>query len=710
MRIAEWFTRLFARKESATAKAVFVGGGGTAWSEQDLEKVAREGFEGNAVANACISGIADAVAGVDWFVEAPDGSEIPNAEKSPLMTLWNRPNPTMSRSTFLRAVSTYFFAEGNAYIERTEGKVELWPLRPDRTTIHYDGRQDKIVTWYEYKVGAAAPTKFTAEQILHLKVFSPVDDFYGKSPLYVAAPAIDTDNEAMLWNRNLLKNGARPSGILQVEGILPDDQRERLKQMIQENWSGRNSISPKLLENGLKWTATGLSPADMDFTTGLKVLARRICMVLNYPPELVGDSENKTYSNYMEARKALYQDVVCPFLDYLRDEFNTWLAPLFGENVKLQYDKDDIEALQENRAQMFDRVAAADWMTLNEQREATGFPRIEDPEYDKPRASTTPALPVGFGMEPEAGAQGDDDGKEGEEETATPALAKPPLAQGEDEEKPPKHVGYWSIKCREEKEVAFRQIEKERAVFAAQISKALKLYFRQERNLIKRIMLRHDGDLQAAKKEVLELIDKRRPTLISIYRKFFFTAARWFFNRVRVGLKSADAPTERKAMADWLQRMRVFYGAEIPIKARLVTETTQRQLEEIFKEGFETDASTSDIVDQLMAVYDEHYVKNRADTIADSEIVGISNYGSIMGAQATEKPLLKHWMSERDDKVRDSHVEADEHYVPGILMEAPFYVGKDEKYAFMFPGDRSGNPPLEELINCRCWVTYSEAT
>src|SRR5512137_2422847 len=108
MRIREFFARLFERKESATTRAVIVGQPGGSWTQADLEKIAREGFESNVVVNACINGIADAVAGIDWFLEAPDGSEVPNQETHPIMLLWNRPNPTMSGSTFRRRVTIFY--------------------------------------------------------------------------------------------------------------------------------------------------------------------------------------------------------------------------------------------------------------------------------------------------------------------------------------------------------------------------------------------------------------------------------------------------------------------------------------------------------------------------------------------------------------------------------------------------------------------------
>ena len=51
-------------------------------------------------------------------------------------------------------------------------------------------------------------------RILHVKLFHPLNDHYGLSPIEAAASAIDIHNTASRWNKALLDNSARPSGAL----------------------------------------------------------------------------------------------------------------------------------------------------------------------------------------------------------------------------------------------------------------------------------------------------------------------------------------------------------------------------------------------------------------------------------------------------------------------------------------------------------------
>ena len=127
--------------------------------------------------------------------------------------------------------------------------------------------------------------------LLHLKLFHPLDDHGGFSPLAAAGAALDLHNAASVWNKRLLDNSARPSGALVYQpkegGNLSADQYERLKRELEEGYAGAvNAGRPLLLEGGLDWKTMGLSPKDMDFmeaktvppvTSPFHLACRRCC-------------------------------------------------------------------------------------------------------------------------------------------------------------------------------------------------------------------------------------------------------------------------------------------------------------------------------------------------------------------------------------------------------------------------------------------------
>jgi len=197
------------------------------------------------------------------------------------------------------------------------------------------------------------------------------------APVAAAQVALDTHNAASFWNKALLDNSARPSGALVYAGPegahLTDAQFSRLKEELEENFSGAtNAGRPLLLEGGLDWKALSLSPKDMDFTESKAGAAREIALAFGVPPLLLGLPGDNTFSNYAEANRAFWRQTVLPLVARVQKSFQAWLQPGFG-SFRLDYNADRLEALASERAAEWERVGKAAFLTLDEQREALGY-------------------------------------------------------------------------------------------------------------------------------------------------------------------------------------------------------------------------------------------------------------------------------------------------------------------------------------------------
>lgn len=373
----------FTRKASAVTNIVVQFGKSRAlWKAKTFEKFAEEGYQANVTVYACVNEIAKAIAGIPWVLSnrgPSTRSKINVIDNHPLLKLLVRPNPFQGGGAFIESFIAYLLLSGNSYMERVGPDngppLELYVLRPDRMTVIPD--RVHMVAGYSYTINGQK-TDFLNGEVLHHKLFAPLDEWYGLSPIQVAASDIDSDNEAARWNLSLLKNDMRPPGGFIADGDIGDQQFERLKKEIKSNYQGsKNAGTPLFLDGGLSWKNFTISQKDSDWLQGRKLSKREICQVYQVPPELIGDGEVKTYSNYQEARKSFYTETVLPYMDILRDELNNWLIPLFGDRLSLDYDRDGIEALQEDRNKTFERVGAANWMTVNEKRLETGFDEID---------------------------------------------------------------------------------------------------------------------------------------------------------------------------------------------------------------------------------------------------------------------------------------------------------------------------------------------
>jgi phage portal protein BeeE len=110
------------------------------------------------------------------------------------------------------------------------------------------------------------------------------------------------------------------------------------------------------LEGGMKWEPMGLTPMELDFLAGLRDAAIRICRVYHLAPEIIGVPDAKTYNSLAEARKAMWHEAVFPLLDRLRDAYNQRVVPAYGDRLFLDYDRDQIDAIQEDQAKVWDKL------------------------------------------------------------------------------------------------------------------------------------------------------------------------------------------------------------------------------------------------------------------------------------------------------------------------------------------------------------------
>lgn len=363
--------------------------GAPTWSGRDYAAFAREGYMSNAVVHRCVRMVAEAAASVPLILYEGDHER----SDHPLLALLSSPSPHVTRADLLSAIYSYLLVSGNAYLEAVlVGGVprELHALRPDRMRI-VPGPSG----WpsaFEYSA-AGGSVRFSADPgdeaispILHLKLFHPLDDHFGHSPIEAAATAIDIHNQAARWNKALLDNAARPSGALVYaarEGRLSPEQFERLKSELQEGFQGaKNAGRPLLLEGGLDWKPLSLSPRDMDFIESKHAAAREIALALGVPPMLLGIPGDNTYSNYQEATRAFWRQAVIPLVDRTAAAIVSWLCGAFvpvantapnGNPLRLVPDLDQVPALSSEREALWRQLESASFLTADEKRAAVGY-------------------------------------------------------------------------------------------------------------------------------------------------------------------------------------------------------------------------------------------------------------------------------------------------------------------------------------------------
>jgi len=359
--------------------------------KDNFKAYANEGYRQNAIVYRCVNEIANGAASIPFCVYQGDIK----LDRHPLISLLNRPNPLQAGVEYFQSLYSYLLLSGNSYALQSDINGvprELHVLRPDR--IEIEPSNTAIPKSYKYKVGQEVIRTYPADpatgasEIKHFKMWNPLDDYLGLSPLMAAAIDVDQHNMIAKHNIALLANGARPSGAIVfkpaddagMRTMLSDGQRQQLQSDLHSRFQGvDNAGKPVLLEGDFDWKEMGMSPRDMDFLSQMNMSAKDIALCFGIPSQLIGVPDAQTYANVQEARLALYEETIIPLAKRIESDLNEWLAPAFGDDISIKYDIDSIPAMTERRRRVYENVTAAvrdGIISRNEARERLGLEPI----------------------------------------------------------------------------------------------------------------------------------------------------------------------------------------------------------------------------------------------------------------------------------------------------------------------------------------------
>lgn len=392
----------FEAKASAAGVAISASYvGQPVWPTRDFRHFSEDGYMRNSISFRCIEIIAQSGASVNIDLFDKKGKK--EIEDHPLLDLLRRPSPMTTGIELTERVFTFVKIAGNAYLEQVGPSrkgappKELYSLRPDCMKVI--AGQSAMPAAYEYEVNGRKVRwdvdPITGQsQILHLKLFHPLDDWYGMSSMEPAAYSIDRHNEGSNHNMSVLQNGAVPSGALafkpvQYEGQVVNAPPEIIaaaeKRLAERHQGSRNSGRPLVLGGNVDWLTFGQTMEQLQLIESMDAAARDICTAMGVPHILIVPGQS-TYNNNREAKLALYEETVLPMLGWYLDHLNNWLVPLFGDNLELRADYDSIDALSIRReekrktyVELFDKRLA----NRTEVREALGFDDEKElPDYE----------------------------------------------------------------------------------------------------------------------------------------------------------------------------------------------------------------------------------------------------------------------------------------------------------------------------------------
>lgn len=403
------------------------------------------------------------------YRESKDESDEPLESTHPLQRLFAQPNPWHPGNWLMQITSAWLDLVGNAFWfiarDRARRPTAILPINPTAVVI-YEG-EDEPISHYEVWQGGERydllpHRKGRPGDIIHFSIPNPMSfgdsphpNPWGVGPLEAGWTLVVTDEDAVRWNRNLVKNDGRPAGMMKTEQVVTEEQADEAADRFYKQFGGPQGAGRLLvLGRGLEYVRMADTPKDLDYVKSRESLREEILALFGVNAAILGLGQGDV-GRRKESHKEYWQSTIvatsesdiCPLLTMT-------LGTEFGEGITIAQDFAGVKALQDDQTEM-SALAMRYWQMgvpfaeLNRRFEL-GFDEFESDDVGFLPLSLAPAKDVaegaalsqgGGGMpgeEPPFGGEEGELGPDGKPVKPKPPFGQKPKDEGEEGgEKPP---------------------------------------------------------------------------------------------------------------------------------------------------------------------------------------------------------------------------------------------------------------------------------
>jgi HK97 family phage portal protein len=392
--------------------------GGNAIYPDYKNETYQKGYTDNGSVFTIINKITEPASSVPVFQYDKNDELVPNGR---MIQLINEPNPYLSRAEFIEAALTFFLIFGDSYMafESIDNGINAGlPLRldvlPPQLIQIVVGTVFDPIAGYKY-ILSGNTIDYSKEQVLHWKEFNPdytssgTGHLKGMSRLKPILKSVIASSSAY----DAAVASFQHQGAFGILSILGEDgkanqvgspQLSAIEQKYQEKYTGAKNTGKLVVTKwDHKWTNFGMNARELELFKLLGSFKGEIADAYNVPAPLLAGSQDRTFLNYKEAKKALWSDAICPSVDTLYDKLSKFLAPKFKEDDNyLKADYSGVDVLQKDVGAMVAWMITSKSFSKNEIREAAGYEMLPDPAMNKIYESAG-SLPLDeLGMMPSA--------------------------------------------------------------------------------------------------------------------------------------------------------------------------------------------------------------------------------------------------------------------------------------------------------------------
>jgi len=598
------------------------------YTELTVRKATREGYKMSVYVYRAVRTIVQAASAIPWIVTDKAGEEIPDHQ---LTKVLKNPCPEFSGQSLMELTVAHRKLVGNALwmpiIVGTKVK-EFWPVMPDLVRPVPSSQPGEWLKGWEVTSYDGLWKMFPPEQFVHFMEMDPGNLHWGTSPLMAAARTIDTDNEAQDTQKISMQNRATPDGVFSHEVPLTPEQFEEARRQIRENYLAKQKKrEPWVLGAGAKWSQMSMTPVEMDFIASRLANLRGIATAFGLDPWWLGDRSASTYNNVLEARKALYEEVVLPMLDNIKSTLNLKIAPMYGDII-IAYDTSKIAALRADFGKKVEQGKSL-W--------AMGVPFRQINERLEMGFEKFPGWDIGY----------------------LPMMMVPTNSPAREEEAEKMANKSLNLSTEEQKTIHWKRVDTRRvAWWGVAQKKFLPLYKEQGADIDRAIKGKAPDKLLAA---ATKAIAAGRPDWEKMMAAVLTTIIDDFGSDTAddLGAEKATGPGEAKWIFDpttpAIRKWIALHGAEDVVT---MGETDLLDVRRVILAGVEANQPTTTIAQNLRSFYLDRS-EFKAMRVARTEVTKASSYGSLQAAKQSQVVKIKSWLTSRDDRVRDEHAAMD---------------------------------------------------
>ena len=252
------------------------------------------------------------------FQEMPDNSTRRAMEHPYYRLVARRPNKRQSPFVHKENAMQHNMMCGNSYdyLDRREGEIrQIVPLDPDKVKPHVSERYGVV---YEVK---GMKRNLTDYNVLHIRGPIGMDGITGMSPITQARRAISMAWQTESFGGRMFKNRAILGGVLQMPGKLDDDRKQELGEKWDEQHSGENAYTTKVLEMGAKWTPMAMSAEDAQFISTRTFTVIDIARFFNLQPHKIQELTRSTFTNIEHQSTEFFRDTMMPWIKRFEEAY-----------------------------------------------------------------------------------------------------------------------------------------------------------------------------------------------------------------------------------------------------------------------------------------------------------------------------------------------------------------------------------------------------